>query len=541
MPPRFGPSPAEFLWASGIEDTFVPQTKPGHRPLDEYQLLGHYDHWREDLALARDLGVRALRWGVPWHRVEPQPKEFDWRWTDQVIPYLVEELGIAPIIDLVHYGCPFWLRREFASEDYPRAVARYAREFARRYQGLVRWYTPLNEPIVNALMCGKRGLWPPYLRGERGYIRVMLQLVEGVMNTVEAIREVQPDALMVHVEATGLSRAARHDLEALAVEEQRRGYLAYDLLTGRMTPDHPLFPWLVRNGISPDHLSTLAQRPITLDVMGMNFYPQWSTQQLYVDRKGRFASRPVVHEHLDFSALIEDYWDRYGVPILITETSAVGSDELRAQWLAASLRAIRTLRGKGVPVIGYTWFPMFTMIDWRYRFGARPLKEFRIELGFFRLDDDGPARWKETPLVGELRKVMAQPDLVGPLAHGSRIPLFRRLAGADGPAAAERPAAPIDVGQATQEGAGPLPPEERLTKRRLKLSDGRYLYLYHFEAAGDAAEGERVPAGAAAGEADSAPSASLYRGPAGALAAERARRRAERKAGRPTPPKGRDV
>ncbi|HZN11989.1 MAG TPA: family 1 glycosylhydrolase, partial [Blastocatellia bacterium] len=110
-----GPSPEEFVWASGIEDTFVPQSRPGHRALDEYQLIGHYEHWREDLALARELGLGALRWGVPWYRVEPHPGEFDWRWVDQVLPYLVEELGVTPIVDLMHYGCPFWMYREFAN------------------------------------------------------------------------------------------------------------------------------------------------------------------------------------------------------------------------------------------------------------------------------------------------------------------------------------------------------------------------------------------------------------------------------------------
>ena len=129
-----GPEPEEFLWATGIEDTFVPQTRPGHRALDEYQLMGHYEHWREDLALAATSACRRMRWGVPWYRVEPLPGEFDWSWTDQVIPYMVEELGITPILDLMHYGCPFWLRREFASDDYPRAVAAYAAAFARRYR-----------------------------------------------------------------------------------------------------------------------------------------------------------------------------------------------------------------------------------------------------------------------------------------------------------------------------------------------------------------------------------------------------------------------
>jgi beta-glucosidase len=405
-----GPGPEDFLWATGIEDTFVPQTRPGHRALDEYQLMGHYDHWREDLALCRELGVRAIRWGIPWYRVEPLPGEFDWSWTDQVIPYLVEELKITPILDLMHYGCPFWLRREFAADDYPRAVAAYARAVAERYKGLVRWYTPLNEPIVNALLCGKKGSWPPYLRGDAGYLKLMLQLVRGIQRTVEAIKEVDPGALMVHVEATGLARAARADLEALAVEDQRRGFLAYDLLAGKLTPDHPLYTWLLRNGAGPDELASIRRNAIPLDVIGMNFYPQWSTQQVTVNRKGRLAWRPVEQDGAGFVQLIEDYHQRYGAPIMVTETSAKGAIGVRSRWLDTSVAAIRQLRGKGVPVLGYTWFPLFTMIDWRYRFGKRPLKDFRLDLGLYKQTPEGSGRrWEATALVEQLRRHVADP------------------------------------------------------------------------------------------------------------------------------------
>ncbi|HWM90237.1 MAG TPA: family 1 glycosylhydrolase [Thermoanaerobaculia bacterium] len=406
-----GPEASEFLWASGIEDTFVPQTRPGHRALDEYQLMGHYEHWREDLDLARQLGVRGLRWGIPWYRVEKLPGEFDWSWTDQVIPYMVEELGITPILDLMHYGCPFWLRREFASDEYPEAVASYAKAVAERYRGLVRWYTPLNEPLVNALFCGKRGLWPPYLRGDAGYIRVLLQLAKGIVRTVEAIKEVDPGALMVHVEATGLSRAARADLEVLAVEDQRRGYLAFDLISGRVTHDHPLFTWLLRNGAGPDELRDLARSAVSLDVLGLNFYPQWSTQQVSVDRNGRLRYRATEQDGAGFEALIRDYQTRYDAPVIITETSARGSLAVRERWLDTSITAIRRLRADGVPVLGYTWFPMFTMIDWKYRMGRRPLEDYQLDLGLFTIDswEDGP-RWKATPLVERFQAFAADPE-----------------------------------------------------------------------------------------------------------------------------------
>jgi beta-glucosidase/6-phospho-beta-glucosidase/beta-galactosidase len=395
----------DFLWAGGIEDTFVPQTRPSQRPLDEYELMGHYEHWREDLSLTRDLGLKAVRWGVPWYKVEPEKGKFDWSWTDRVIPFMVEELKILPVIDLMHYGCPFWLKREFANKDYAEYVSRYAVAFAVRYKHLIKWYTPLNEPIINALMCGMRGLWPPYLKGDTGYIRLMLQLAKGIMRTVKAIKEIDPESVMVHVEATGLTRTVRKDLASLAEEEEYRGYLCYDLISGRLNHDHRLFSWLVRNGAHPDALDELTLNKIEIDVLGLNFYPQWSTKQLFIDDRGKLAFREIEPEGDGFAELIRKYHDRYQAPVMITETSAVGSDEVRERWLESSVSMIKTLRGEGVPVIGYTWFPLFTMIDWRYRFSQEPLEDFYLELGLYRLNrTDKGKRWLETPLVPKIKR-----------------------------------------------------------------------------------------------------------------------------------------
>ena len=343
---------AEFIWAAGIEDTFVPHTRRGHRPLDEYELMGHYEHWREDLALCSRIGIKALRWGIPWYKVEPEPGRFEWGWIDEVFDHMVGDLKINPVVDLMHYGCPGWMRGAFAHRDYPKRVADYAAAVTERYKHLVSWYTPLNEPIVNALMCGMRGLWPPYLRGERGYVGVMMQLAKGIVRTVRAIREIDPNAVMVHVEATGLTRTIRDDLASLVREEMHRGYICYDLITGRVNHDHLLYSWLLYNGAAPDDLIFLAENRIELDMLGLNFYPQWSTKQIYLDKKGRIAFRETEPEGGGFAELITHYHDRYQVPVFITETSAVGSDEIRLAWLKSSVAAIKGLRERGVPVIG---------------------------------------------------------------------------------------------------------------------------------------------------------------------------------------------
>ncbi|MEO8288420.1 MAG: family 1 glycosylhydrolase [Chloroflexota bacterium] len=417
---HLGPRAADFVWASGIEDTFVPQTRPGHRPLDEYALMGHYEHWREDLALAPALNIHTLRWGVPWYRVEPLPGEFDWRWTDQVLPYMVEQLGITPIIDLMHYGTPFWLRREFANDDYPRAVANYAAAFAERYKHLVRWYTPCNEPLVSALLSGMNGTWPPYMHGERGYVKMIMQLARGIITTVSALKNVDPGARMVHVEAAGICRAAHPSLQTLANENRLKGFIVFDLITGKVTPEHPLFPWLIACGVKPRELEAIAQQAINIDVMGLNFYPQWSTQELYLNGHSKVAVRTIEHDGSGFGSMVQDFYTRYEAPIIITETSAKDSEAERSAWLKASLGAIKGLRANGVPVLGYTWFPLFTMIDWRYRWGRRPLEKYLLDLGMYQLARDGSGnRWRAFPLVDELQQYMSDPaQSVGELVVG---------------------------------------------------------------------------------------------------------------------------
>lgn len=412
---QLGPEPEQFIWATGIENTFIPQTQPGRRALDEYELMGHYEHWREDLALARELGVQAIRWGVPWYRVEPRHGSFDWSWTDRVLLYLVEELGITPIIDLMHYGCPLWLRKEFANPAYPEVVAAYARAFAKQYRDLVHWYTPLNEPYINALQCGKRGIWPPHLRSDRGFALLTMQLAKGIRRTIDALREEDPESVIVHVEATGVARAAAPELAPLAAEDGHLLLLSLDLLSGKVDREHPLLPWLLRNGAIYSDLKAFVGAPVSWDVLGLNFYPQWATKELYFNRSGKARYRLVDKVGQGFAQMVSDYHARYArssaSPLMITETSAFRSHALRERWLDDSLAAIRALRGSGVPVHGYTWFPLFTMVDWRYRLGRRPVEKYYIQLGLYRLAPPGSSsRWEPTPLVPRFQDYVDNPE-----------------------------------------------------------------------------------------------------------------------------------
>jgi beta-glucosidase/6-phospho-beta-glucosidase/beta-galactosidase len=389
-------TPEGFAWATGIEDTFIAQTERiGERVLDEYALTNHYLYWREDIDMAAALGVRAMRYGIPWYKVEPVPGVFQWEWVDRVLEYAAGK-GIAIIADLIHYGTPLWLDNQFLNSSYPQRVANFAFEFASRYRHLLSHYTPLNEPLVTVYFCGERGIWPPYLRGDDGAVKLLRSVAQGMALTVQAIRQADRRAVIVSVDAAGesLPVGTAPDLEHAASLRTARTFIATDLITGRVQDGHPLMGWLLAHGMSESDLSWFAGQAVHVDIVGVNYYPESSVHQMqqagevYV-QKGVWGGADGLYRALRAFAT------RYGRPVMVTETSTNGSIQQRSQWLNDSIAVVARLRAEGVPVVGYTWWPLFDLIDWSYRAGARPIEEFMARLGPPVLDAQHIARMLE--------------------------------------------------------------------------------------------------------------------------------------------------
>src|ERR1051325_4173116 len=135
--------PWAFIFATGIECSYPTVGGPNGETarVDELERTFHYEHWKEDLALVRDLGLRFLRYGPPYYRVHSAPDRFDWEFTDAVFAEM-RRLGIVPIVDLCHFGVPDWAG-DFQNPDWPALFAGYAAAFARRFSW-VQFYTPVN-------------------------------------------------------------------------------------------------------------------------------------------------------------------------------------------------------------------------------------------------------------------------------------------------------------------------------------------------------------------------------------------------------------
>ena len=400
--------PEAFLWATGIEDTFIvdPWPKTG-RTLDEYELIGHYGQATDDIGLIAELGVKVARYGIPWHRINPAPGRWDWEWTDRSLNLLVE-LGIEPVVDLIHYGVPLWIKGAFLNPDFPARMAEYAGRVAERFAGRIFAYTPLNEPRITAWYCGKLGWWPPYEKGWLGFVRVMLAICRGIVETVTALRIVDPEIVPVHVDATDIYETAEPDLRPEAAHRQEIVFLALDLISGRLVAGHPLRDWLSKLGVTDGEFAWFEARAVELPLIGVNLYPMYSRKVLVPSSRGMRIRMPYASADI-IERIADMYWQRYQRPVFITETAAMGPLKRRRAWLDSSVSAVERLRSRGVPVIGYTWWPMLAMVTWAYRQGHLPSASYLKEFGLWDLETtQGELRRVKTPLAGAYRDLVSR-------------------------------------------------------------------------------------------------------------------------------------
>ncbi|MFX3637482.1 MAG: family 1 glycosylhydrolase [Candidatus Pristimantibacillus sp.] len=377
-----------WVWAVGFENTFIGQTARGERVLDEYEITQHYQYWEEDLDRVRETGATMIRYGIPWYRIETSNGVFDWSWTDKVMGYFDQHRDLVPIIDLMHYGTPLWLKNEFMNAEYPQLVARYAKAFAERYKGVISYYTPLNEPFVNAEWCGWSGKWPPYLTGVLGFTLMINQLCKGIIMTVNCLKEVDPNAVMVHVEASKKYVAEDQSYEEATRLWNEIRFIMWELVQGRIQKGHPLFTWVQDHHMSDQDLAWYAQNRIELDLVGVNYYPQFSLNVIGQEtvEQGQIP-RAVMGSAEDMIDIARELYQRYHRPIFITETSYNGSEEERVSWLEDVIRASWKMSEEGIELYGVTWFPFLDMVDWPYRTNGLSFKENLATFGLYNLEE----------------------------------------------------------------------------------------------------------------------------------------------------------
>ncbi len=327
----------------------------------------------------------------------------------------MKNLGLEPMIDVMHFGTPLWLKQAVGDPEFPEALERFSTAIVNRYRDSVRIWCPFNEPLVSALFSGDFGFWPPHSRKWRGYMPVVSRIVQAVSRGIKAIRAAMPEATVLLCDAVENYKTRVDSLQTEVRRRNLRRFLVMDLLTGRVDAHHPLYPWLTHYGLSDLDLEWFRTHPQSPDVLGLDYYPHsdWQLESVNGDVRQHRADNPV-----GLYGIAQAYYNRYALPMMLTETSIEGQAINREIWLESTVEDCRRLRAEGIPMLGYIWWPLVDQLDWD---GALTHRIGKIhEVGLFNLKrlPDGTLQRVATPLVKFMRDTIAAGDQrVGKLEH----------------------------------------------------------------------------------------------------------------------------
>jgi dTDP-4-dehydrorhamnose reductase len=364
-------SPAMELWG-GIECTV---NRVGDQYFDQFQFNGHLERL-SDFDRFAELGMRALRVPILWERTAPDGLDSaDWSYPDASLQRL-RKLNITPIVGLVHHGSG---PRDTSLVDpnFAPRLAEFARAVAERYSW-VEHYTPVNEPLTTARFSGQYGHWFPHGRDGLSFAKALITQCRAVVLAMQAIREVTPQAQLVQTEDLGKT----HSTETLAYQaefENERRWLSFDLLCGRVRDGHRMWQYLQWLGLPQEELEWFLENPCPPDTMGINHY---LTSERFLDENLEAYPENThggngQHEYADVEAvrvckegidgpmvLLWETWQRYAIPIAVTEAHLGCTRGEQMRWLEEVWQAAKTLKQNGVEIRAVTAWTLLGAYDW---------------------------------------------------------------------------------------------------------------------------------------------------------------------------------
>jgi beta-glucosidase/6-phospho-beta-glucosidase/beta-galactosidase len=341
------------MFATGIECSY-PTIDHGRLRRDELEECGHYERWREDLALVKKLGLKVLRYGLPYHRIHGGPGAYDWSFADQVMGEM-QRLDITPILDLLHFGVPDWLGN-FQNPELPIHFAAYAGAVAERYPW-VRYYTPVNEIYITAKLSALDGLWNEQLTSDAAFVTAIKHIVAASIMATHAIALRRPDAVIIQSESAEFMHDAHSTPDPALTLANKRRFISLDLLYGH-PPDADILLYLMDNGLTREEYDWFMRgEPPGYQVMGNDYYGR---NEKIVTPDGKVC---VAGDVMGWYLITKAYYERYKKPVMHTETNVFDPEEAPT-WLWKQWINILRMRADGIPVLGFTWYSLTDQIDW---------------------------------------------------------------------------------------------------------------------------------------------------------------------------------
>lgn len=386
-----------FMFATGIENSY-PTIDGGRTRVDEMESCGHYRHWKRDFELVQEIGLCFLRYGPPLHTTWLGPDRYDWSFADETFREL-HRRNIVPIVDLCHFGVPDWIGN-FQNPDFPQLFCRYAQAFAERYPW-VQLYTPVNEMFICALFSAKYGWWNEQMTTDQGFVTALKHIVKANVLAMKTILDVRPDAIFIQSESSEYFHA--EDPKAIKPAEINNAmrFLSLDLNYGRRVSSE-MYEYLLDNGMTRQEYHFFLENRLKQHCIMGNDYYHTNEHRVHADGSSRASG-----EVLGYDAITWQYYQRYRLPVMYTETNfndfADGSGAV--DWLWKQWANVLRVRNDGVPILGFTWYSLTDQTDWD---SALRVKAGNVNpVGLFDLDRNiRPVGRAYKQLIDDWRQVL---------------------------------------------------------------------------------------------------------------------------------------
>jgi len=397
--------------------------------------VDHWNRFREDYRLAREVGAGAFRMSLEWARIEPRRGEFDARSLDAYRTRLLamRSMGLRPVVTLHHFTRPTWFHRQTPWHE-PESVAAfraYARACADVLRGLDALVVTFNEPVVLMLGGYVKGLIPPGLSEPQLAMPALSNIARAHVAAREELRAAL-GPVPVGISQNVLAFAAERSWHPLDHALVRLADVAYNhafleaLTSGTLTVHMP--------GLFTTRREIPGGRD-SLDYIGLNYYTR--TRMRFVPRKPFFEFRYTDPLH---RGLTDIGWEqfpegfgqllqatrRYGLPIWVTENGIDDrSGERRSAFLHGHWRELLAALATGVDVRGYLYWSLLDNFEWLEGWGPR--------FGLYRVDFETLER-HPTPACDYFRQVAVGRVLrppPRPAAEAAAVPSVNGRAAAD--------------------------------------------------------------------------------------------------------------
>lgn len=352
--------------------------------------IDFYHTYKDDLALMKQLGLKAFRTSINWARIYPngddeQPNEEGLQFYDDLIDTIVAN-GMEPIITLFHYELPLKLVTEYGGWRDKRLIdfyARFVRTCFERYRGKVKYWILINQiNLIYVESFNSLGILCDQVDNleEAKYQAIHNQFVACSLAT-RLGREIDPEfklGMMISDHNCYPETASPEDVFSTLQKNQMSQFFYGDVRIRGQYPgyalryfeDHQLNIVMTQEELDLIH-------NYTADYMAFSYYYSRMNSAVHNTADLNDISRnPLLPasiwgwcvDPLGLRNSLNVYYDRYQLPLMIAENGLGALDELKAgtveddyriDYLREHLKAIKEAIRDGVEVFAYcAWGPI---------------------------------------------------------------------------------------------------------------------------------------------------------------------------------------